>query len=232
MLARAGEDDVLLIDHACASPAAMATLPFDRVAVILLGAEDRGLIGEYRRAGFAGYLIKPLRRRSLVARVLAAAGKSEPSVSDDERIETAEPEAAIQTAISGTRVLLAEDNPINAMLAGAMLRKQGCRVDQVADGQAAVAAASSQPYDLVLMDMRMPLMSGIEATRVLRSRGVETPVVALTANAFDDDRLACLAAGMDDFLVKPLGPEGLAAAVALWTGPDWTAERQRGKLAS
>ncbi len=134
VLAWAGEDDVLLIDHACASPAAMATLPFDRVAVILLGAEDRGLIGEYRRAGSAGYLIKPL-RRSLVARVLAAAGNREPSVSDDERIETAEPEPAIQTAISGTRVLLAEDNPINAMLAGAMLRKQGCRVDQGVYGQ-------------------------------------------------------------------------------------------------
>ncbi len=228
-----GEEDVLLIDHALAQPGGLATLPFGRTAVILLAAEDRGLIGEYRSAGYAGYLIKPLRRASIVARVLSAArGQDEAANGEDERIEASEPEGPIIPTIAGARVLLAEDNPINAMLAGAMLRKQGCRVDQVTDGEAALAAASSQSYDLVLMDMRMPLMDGIEATRALRSRGIDTPVVALTANAFDADRIACLAAGMDDFLVKPLGPEGLAAAVVLWTGPDWTAERRRGKLAS
>ena len=232
VLARAGEDDVLLIDHACGAPPALATLPFGRLAVILLGAEDRGLIGDYRRAGFAGYLIKPLRRASLVDRILAVTGGRTEDAPDDDRIDAAEPEVPFHAPIAGARVLLAEDDPINAMLAAAMLRKQGCRVDQVADGAAAVAAASSQAYDLVLMDMRMPVMSGLEATRALRARGIETPVVALTANAFDDDRLACLAAGMDDFLVKPLGPEGLAAAVSQWTGPDWTAERRRGKLAS
>ena len=233
VLAGAGEDDVLLIDHACANPPALAALPFGRVAVVLLGAEDRHLIDEYRAAGFAGYLIKPLRRASLVARILAVTGRRvEAALAEDERIEDAEPETGFAAPIAGVRVLLAEDNPINAMLAAAMLRKQGCRVDQVADGEAAVAAASSQTYDLVLMDMRMPLMSGLEATRTMRARGIETPVVALTANAFEDDRLACLAAGMDDFLVKPLGPEDLAAAVSQWTGPDWTAERRRRKLAS
>jgi CheY-like chemotaxis protein len=77
----------------------------------------------------------------------------------------------------------------------------------------------------------MPRLSGMEATRALRARGVETPVVALTANAFEDDRRACLAAGMDDFLVKPLSPEALRRALLLWTGAGWTAARKHAKLA-
>jgi CheY-like chemotaxis protein len=82
------------------------------------------------------------------------------------------------------------------------------------------------------MDVRMPGMGGLAATRTLRARGVNTPVVALTANAFEDDRRACLEAGMDDFLVKPLSPEALRAALARWTGHGWTRERTRVKVAS
>ncbi len=149
---------------------------------------------------------------------------------EDERIA---PEAEAQAAAApGARVLLAEDNPINAMLARALLTREGCGVvDHVADGEAALEAASRGGYDLVLMDVRMPRLSGMEATRALRARGVQTPVVALTANAFEDDRRACLAAGMDDFLVKPLSPEALRSALLLWTGPGWTAARNHAKLA-
>ncbi|MHB8530728.1 MAG: response regulator [Caulobacteraceae bacterium] len=226
-----GPGDVLLIDHACA-PAPAGRAPRGWPAVVLLRPGERGLIADYRQAGFAGYLIKPLRRTSLIARIRAASGAAaDPPSLDDERIDSTAREAPAASSMSGARILLAEDNPINAMLAGAMLRKQGCRVDHVADGAAAVAAACAQAYDLVLMDMRMPVMGGVEATLALRARGIETPVVALTANAFDDDRRACLAAGMDDFLVKPLGPEGLRAAVSLWTGPGWTGDRPRAKLA-
>jgi CheY-like chemotaxis protein len=128
-------------------------------------------------------------------------------------------------------VLLAEDNPINAMLARTLLAREGCSVDHVTDGEAALEALVLGGYDLVLMDVRMPRLSGMEATRALRARGVETPVVALTANAFEDDRRACLAAGMDDFLVKPLSPEALRRALLLWTGPGWTAARKHAKLA-
>lgn len=87
------------------------------------------------------------------------------------------------------------------------------------NGEAALEALQREVFDLVLMDVRMPGLSGLEATRALRARGVSTPVVALTANAFEDDRRACLEAGMDDFLVKPLSPEALRAALGRWTGP-------------
>ena len=100
-------------------------------------------------------------------------------------------------------MLLVEDNPINALLARALLTREGCEVDHARSGEEAIAAVKVGAYDLILMDMRMPGLSGVETARALRDLGVETPIVALTANAFEDDRHACLAAGMNDFLVKP-----------------------------
>jgi CheY-like chemotaxis protein len=80
-------------------------------------------------------------------------------------------------------------------------------------------ALAAAPYDLVLMDVRMPGLDGLQAARALRARGDQTPIVALTANAFEDDRRACLDAGMNDFLTKPLDPNALAATLARWTRP-------------
>ena len=128
------------------------------------------------------------------------------------------------------RVLLAEDNPINAMLARTLLRREGAEVEHVESGEAAVDAASSGGFDIVLMDVRMPGLGGLAATRALRARGVGTPVVALTANAFEDDRHACLAAGMNDFLVKPMSPDALRATLTRWTGPGWTETLRRAKV--
>jgi CheY-like chemotaxis protein len=221
--------DVLLIDQALAPGRKSLRPPADRAAVVLLKPEERGQIARRRSAGFAGYLIKPLRRASLAARVLAAEdqGHTHPPLEDD-RVELASdgpPRAP------GVRVLLAEDNPINAMLARALLTREGCSVEHVTGGEAALDAASRGGFDLVLMDVRMPGLSGVDAARALRERGVKTPVVALTANAFEDDRRTCLAAGMDDFLVKPLSPEALRRALTRWTGPGWTAGATRVKLA-
>ncbi len=229
-LAQTGAADVILIDQALAKGRARLKPPPGRAAVVLLKPEERGRIARYRAAGFAGYLIKPLRRASLAARVLAAEGAqaAHPPL-EDERI--APMVQAQAPAAPGARVLLAEDNPINAMLARTLLAREGCDVEHVADGAAALEALAGGGYDLVLMDVRMPRLSGMEATRALRARGVETPVVALTANAFEDDRRACLAAGMDDFLVKPLSPEALRRALLLWTGAGWTAARKHAKLA-
>ena len=228
-LAQTEANDVLLIDQALVKGRARLRPPPNRAAVVLLKPEERGRIARYRAAGFAGYLIKPLRRASLAARVLAAEGAqaAHPPI-EDERIT---PTVETPAAAPGARVLLAEDNPINAMLARALLAREGCSVDHVTDGEAALEALVRGGYDLVLMDVRMPRLSGMEATRALRARGVETPVVALTANAFEDDRRACLAAGMDDFLVKPLSPEALRRALLLWTGAGWTAARKHAKLA-
>ncbi len=80
-------------------------------------------------------------------------------------------------------------------------------------------------YDLILMDMRMPGLSGVETAQALRRSGVATPIVALTANAFEDDRHACLAAGMNDFLVKPISPDALRATLTRWTGPQAALEQ-------
>jgi CheY-like chemotaxis protein/anti-sigma regulatory factor (Ser/Thr protein kinase) len=225
VLARASGEAVLLVDHSLAARGRVA-LPKGRRAIVLLRPEERGLVARYRADGFAGYLIKPLRAASLAQRVLAAEGAPEADAGQDERIA---PAAPLQAAAQGKRVLLAEDNPINAMLARTLLTREGCQVDHVADGEAALAALAAADYDLILMDVRMPVLSGLEATHALRARGVTAPVVALTANAFEDDRRACLAAGMNDFLVKPLSPEALRAALLRWTG-GWTAPVKHAKV--
>jgi CheY-like chemotaxis protein len=109
-----------------------------------------------------------------------------------------------------------EDNPVNALLARALLTREGCAVDRAGGGREALEAAAQAPYDLILMDLRLPDLDGLAVTRTLRSLGVKTPIVALTANSFEEDRQACLAAGMDDFLTKPLAPAALRAVLHRW----------------
>ncbi len=232
-LARTDDRDVVLIDQALAAKTRRALRPpGDRAAIVLVKPEERGRIARHRAAGFAGYLIKPLRRASLAARVLAAEGTLGPHASlDDERIAPIGAETPAAAAI-GARVLLAEDNPINAMLARALLVREGCEVEHVTDGEAAIEAVARGRYDLVLMDVRMPKVGGMEAVRTIRASGFVGPVVALTANAFEDDRRACLDAGMDDFLVKPLSPEALRRVLVRWTGPGWTDADAQAKVAS
>jgi signal transduction histidine kinase/CheY-like chemotaxis protein len=117
------------------------------------------------------------------------------------------------------RILLAEDNVVNQRYAAAMLRRWGHEVLVAGDGQQALAAWEMQPFDVVLMDVQMPLVDGLEATRRLRSReaarddGVRTPVIALTAHAFREDRESCFAAGMDRYLTKPIAAAELFAAL-------------------
>jgi len=119
------------------------------------------------------------------------------------------------------RVLLAEDNPTNQKVAQAILRKMGCQADVVANGQEAVNALQTIPYDLVLMDCQMPEMDGFEATRNIRddrSRVLNPniPIIALTAYTMQGDREKCLQAGMDDFIAKPVQPRELAEKISRW----------------
>jgi len=114
------------------------------------------------------------------------------------------------------RILLAEDNPVNQKVALLMLQRMGYHADLVGNGLDALEATSRQSYDVILMDMQMPELDGVEATRRIRARTGSAGgphIIALTANAMAEDRAACLAAGMDDFLSKPLTPSQLAAAL-------------------
>ena len=222
---RSKPGDVLLVDHALEPLRRRWRADPARPAIVLLPPDERERMEAYRRAGVSGYLIKPLRRASLVERVLIAAGE-EPDVAaapDDDRIATA--------AAPGARVLLVEDNPINALLARALLTREGCEVDHATGGPEALAAVKVTTYDLILMDMRMPGMSGEDAARRLRAMGVTAPIVALTANAFEEDRRLCLAAGMNDFLVKPLSPDALRAMLTRWASRGWTGPTAQAKLA-
>jgi len=121
----------------------------------------------------------------------------------------------------GLRVLVAEDNPVNQKLARRMLEKWGCEVDVAADGREAVVAWEAGRYDVILMDVQMPVLDGYESTAEIRrseSAGrARTPIIAMTAHALEGDEERCRAAGMDDYVSKPVKPEALQAALARWS---------------
>jgi PAS domain S-box-containing protein len=129
--------------------------------------------------------------------------------------QAAAAEAALRSGCAGQRLLLAEDNEINQLVASELLQSVGLEVDVAGDGRAAVEQALARPYALVLMDVQMPVMDGIEATRALRRRsGLQhLPIVALTASSLAEDRQACLDAGMDEVLIKPIDPVALFPAL-------------------
>ena len=119
------------------------------------------------------------------------------------------------------RILVVEDNLVNQKVARKMLSKLGLKADMAGDGQQALHALEKTSYDIILMDMQMPIMDGITATRTIRTREDEwgAPIIiAMTANAFHTDRQACLEAGMNDFLSKPVRIEDLQAKLTQWIG--------------
>ncbi|WP_374327001.1 ATP-binding protein [Azonexus sp.] len=143
-----------------------------------------------------------------------AAAEPLPSAGPD----TQENEAALRADFAGRRILLVDDEPISREVGEILLAGAGLQVDTAEDGEQALAFARQQSYDLILMDMQMPNRNGIDATRAIRAESLNrrTPILAMTANVFDSDREACLAAGMNDHLAKPLTPEALFAAVHRW----------------
>ncbi|HTV38516.1 MAG TPA: response regulator, partial [Xanthobacteraceae bacterium] len=214
----------VIVDHALGTAASRELARLAATVqrrIVLVTPAMRTELAALKEAGFSGYLIKPVRAASLAARF------STGDAFDIAAGETADlPEQACRSG--GLSILVAEDNEINALLAGALLVKLGHRPTMAANGAAAIdafiaARAAGAPYDRVLMDLHMPGMDGIEAARRIRAieaeeGGARTPIVALTANASDEDRDACLAAGMDGFLIKPFDRDRLAAALGI---TDW-----------
>ncbi|HEX6735532.1 MAG TPA: response regulator [Azonexus sp.] len=120
----------------------------------------------------------------------------------------------------GARIMLVEDEPINQEVSCGLLEDVGLAVDLASDGREAVALARQKRYDLILMDVQMPNLNGLDATRAIRadSQNTDTPILAITANAFDEDRLVCLEAGMNDHVAKPIKPDLLYVTLQKWLG--------------
>ena len=142
---------------------------------------------------------------------------------------TVDPEQALREGFAWARLLLVEDNPVNREVAQALLDAVSLQVEVAETGQAALDKLSAGHYDLVLMDMQLPDMDGTAVTRSLRNRPGHAgmPVVAITANAFAEDRSACLAAGMNDFVSKPVNPRELYATLLRWLSPQRPAVQVR-----
>ena len=189
--------------------------------VILTKVGRRGDGNTAQKLGIDAYLTKPIRLTQLLecfCQLLCPPQAAAPSSMPP--LITRHTLAETHTATT-PRLLLAEDNPVNQKVACKMLEKLGYRVDVASNGQEAVAAHERAPYPLIFMDCQMPEVDGFEATALIRKmegESAHTPIVAMTANAMQGDRERCLAAGMDDYVAKPVRPKELQTVLETWLG--------------
>ena len=188
--------------------------------LLLLTAHSREeILKEAEDAGIQHVLIKPVSASILFdctmnvlgGRLTEPAPTSPPSGVVDPRLAT----------LRGARILLVEDNDINQLIARALLEDVGLVVEVANNGQIALERVQESAYDLVFMDMQMPVMDGVTATREMRKlqRLAHLPIVAMTANAMERDRQMCMDAGMNDFLVKPIDQEDMLGILLRWILP-------------
>lgn len=193
--------------------------------IVMLSTMDRGRLAQQcRELGNFAYLVRPVSSADLLEAVVDALGLGSPH-------EDTAPLSEPLLAAAPRKVLLAEDTPANQKLFRALLARHGCDVVVVDNGLEAVQRWQAEPFDLVLMDLQMPLMDGLKATAIIRSReraqGTRVPIIALTAHALPRDRERCLAAGMDDYLSKPIDIHQLEAAIQRVSGAPPAAPQPR-----
>jgi len=192
--------------------------------IMVTSLAQRGDAAALQQIGFGGYLPKPVRQKQLhecIALVLGRGGKKSRNIVTQYTVAEMESQKSVPS--QSTRILLAEDNIINQKVAQSILGKLGYKADVVANGLEAVRALEMIDYDIVLMDCMMPEMDGYEASAIIRDPASKVlnhtvPIIAMTANAMKGDREACVAAGMDDYLAKPVKKEELAAMLGKWVG--------------
>jgi signal transduction histidine kinase/CheY-like chemotaxis protein len=187
------------------------------IVMMLSCAQQKDGAARFRQQGVAACLTKPVRRAELKAALLMALGA--PSAASDPGAASPAGAAATEAEMAGRKlhILLAEDNAVNQRVARALLEKRGHTVSVAGNGREAVRLTEEQDFDLVLMDVQMPEMDGLEATAVLRAReaggGRRLAIVAMTAHAMKGDAERCLEAGMDAYVSKPIKPDVLFAAI-------------------
>ena len=195
--------------------------------VIIVTAYGRSdVIQRAEQAGVDGFLIKPVSPSTLLDTLLSVLGRGR-LLSTDERPAAAMRDALTPHSLSGARLLLVEDNDINREFAGELLRSEGLVVDEAVNGQDALDRVEQTRYDAVLMDLQMPVMDGLEATRRIRAlaqqpggeRFAALPIIAMTALATSGDAEHSQAAGMNDYVTKPVAPERLMTVLAQWVRP-------------
>jgi CheY-like chemotaxis protein len=186
--------------------------------VMLTSIGRRGDVRKFRKIGVRGYLTKPIKQSQLLECILQSCyDDSDGREESDQRVITRH--SIADRRFKGTHILVVEDKLFNQKLVIKLLKKMGVRVTIAADGQRAVEAVKKHTFDLILMDIQMPVMDGFQATRAIRSmeqEGRRVPIIAMTAHALHGFREACLDMGMNDYLTKPLDDESFYETIGRW----------------
>ncbi|MFO7912832.1 MAG: response regulator [Desulfotignum sp.] len=189
----------------------------DLKLILVTGVGQKGEAREFEKIGFTAFLSKPVDRMLLtecIKTVLAM-----PRINQKDRLPIITRYSIAENKKQAHRILVVEDIETNRITARTLISRLGYAIDEAADGKQAVKKHDRLPYDLILMDCQMPVMDGYEATREIRNKEnmqklVRTPIIAMTGNAFARDREKCFAAGMDDFITKPVQPDILARKIS------------------